>query len=70
MSRHYTAIIRVMGVDSPPPVTPTSYPKQADRSDKQKDAREVASITIRADSIKSLITKAQQHLELVEDTDG
>jgi hypothetical protein len=74
MSRHYTAIIRIVGVDHPEPVQPLPgrYPlaNEGKKSDGQKASTEIASFTIRSDSIAELITKAQKHLELVEDSDG
>jgi len=73
MSSHYTAIIRVLHKAEKPEPTPGTARTVFDtarKSDQHERLREVVSLTIRADSIESLIEKATSHLALVEDTNG
>lgn len=68
MSKHYTAVIKITSTETSTP-PPASFNARNDppRSEGSREVREVATVTIRADSIEALITKATAHLTLVED---
>jgi hypothetical protein len=67
MSKHYTAVIKISKTEHSTPEGRLPGRVEPPKSDGTREVTEVATVTIRADSIEALITKATAHLTLVED---
>lgn len=67
MSEHYTATIKITKTKTTLAPPASFNTRDQPRSEGSRDVREVANLTIRADSIEALTKKAASHLDLVED---